>query len=376
MSKYLSEDVHDKKNRRHSIDKVSGRIHLGWKGGSYQICQGLWRCQSQGLGVEKWDEGRSKGTGSGVEDENGTDLIFCHQGNVERKETRSKERSTRWCEKRKSKKEILLKVRVEAAEDELNREVGKNVKVWESAKTWGGGRWKEAEKCGINNWSSRSPTLICKQWRFSLFYCGWIGSSISRLCCVDIIIINSDEMLRVKAKTSSTSTTSSVYNQSVFYDQSISRALILIEVSSCRQFVYDMFCSRCFNYFCDDLRTWMSVFIPLKATQEVVLGVSKNTSVCDITIVVLSYWTFLTPSGLTSLNECRLLPISTIYSSKIVSLVTVSASSSLDYWMRLSRTVTLNLIQRTCAYRNESYDSRLWNTKRCAWAFRSMLDLK
>ena len=69
--------------------------------------------------MEKRDEGRSKGTGSGV---------VCHHGSVERKETRSKERSTRWCEKRKSKKEILLKIRVEAAEDEFNREVGKNMK--------------------------------------------------------------------------------------------------------------------------------------------------------------------------------------------------------------------------------------------------------
>ena len=36
---------------------------------------------------------------------------------------------------------------------------------------------------------------------------------------------------------------------------------------------------------------------------------------------------------------------------KIVSTVTVSASSSLDYWMRSSRTVVLDFIQGTCACR-------------------------
>ena len=38
------------------------------------------------------------------------------------------------------KKEMLLKARVEAAEDELNREAGKNIKGWGSAKASGGGR--------------------------------------------------------------------------------------------------------------------------------------------------------------------------------------------------------------------------------------------
>ena len=62
--------------------------------------------------------------------ENGTEFIICHHGNVERKETRPKGRSTRWCEKRVPKKEMLLKARVEAVEDELNREAGKNLKGW------------------------------------------------------------------------------------------------------------------------------------------------------------------------------------------------------------------------------------------------------